>query len=239
MRLSELELDEQIRLLFILDLFLPANGLGYYFKTLSDKELNNLIREYNNRDKTKKDLDDLIHGKRVNELITDWPTSWATSEASAKDIPIKVKPPNDDERKRLKEILSGLSETVRKQAFLIFEFKLYYNFNPDPTGMGWNEMAVRRSIEIAKEKFEREGKNIRPNARSLEDTANYREQWRGRDGNPVLEDTTDDLENESDESDSDDDDGPGLLAGGKKRRRHKSQRKKSQRRKTKRRKNKT
>ena len=236
MNLSELPPDEQLKILKVLDILVNPQGeplfsILYYLQKLTDEELNKLIIEYN-KDDTQKEMKDLMEGNNQDKLLPDLPQRWPTSSLQAKEFAFPVKPVSDSTLKYLNNLLSGLSETIRTQAFLIFEFKLYRNLDPDPSGFGWNEIGVRRSIENAKERFEKEGTNsknrgIGHTPREGEDIANRQEQQReepDREGNP---------EYESD-SDSDSEDEDSIYNGGKNPKRRKLKRNKTKRNKTKR-----
>ena len=238
--LSELPPDKQLKLLIVLDILVNPHGeplfsILYYLQKLTDKELNKLIIEYN-KDDTQKEMKDLMEGNNLDKLLPGLPPLWPTSSLQAKEFAFPVKPVPDSTLKYLNNLLSGLSETIRTQAFLIFEFKLYRNLDPDPSGFGWNEIGVRRSIENAKERFEKEKTNsknrgIGHTPREGEDIANRQEQQReepDREGNP---------EYESD-SDSDSEDEDPIYNGGKNPKRRKLKRSKTKRSKTKRRKTK-
>ena len=228
--LSDLLPHEQLKILIVLDILVNPQGeplfsILYYLQKLTDEELNNLIIEYN-KDDTQKEMKDLMEGNNV-DILTDLPRWWPTSSLQVKEFGFPVKPVSDSTHKYLNNLLSGLSETIRTQAFLIFEFKLYRNLDPDPSGLGWNEIGVRASIENAKERFEKEGTNSRNRGightpRAREDIANRQEQQReepDREGNP---------EYESD-SDSDSEDEDSIYNGGKNPKRRKLKRSKPKR----------
>ena len=233
--LSKLSPEEQLKILIVLDILVNPHGeqsfnILYYLQKLTDKELNNLIIEYN-KDDTQKEMKDLMEGNNV-DILTDLPRWWPTSSLQVKEFGFPVKPVSDSTHKYLNNLLSGLSETIRTQAFLKFEFKLYRNLDPDPSGERWNEIGVRVAIENAKKIFEKEGTNSRNRGightpRDREDIANRQEQEReepDREGNP---------EYDSD-SDSDSENEDSIYNGGKNTKRSKPKRNKTKRSKTKR-----